>query len=141
MSSELDSENLAQCLKLASEIMSLCHSHKDLQVYATEKLKEISDRFEHNDESDSGIGGKSRAQKDIEDHISILRKSQNPIKPTSVVYRDIASLLSKNKDIPFDPKATKKKRDLFRWFDEHWPQIKDSFFILLDQHPLVQNAK
>lgn len=137
---------LPQSIQLLSDIIHLCQQNNELTPLAVQRLSEIALNFENSYDSDPSNGtgnssNKCRAQRDIEEHIAMCRKMQRPIKPTSVVYRDIASSLSKKRDLPFDPKATKKKSDLFKWFDENWPQIKDQFFLLLDKHPLAQNAK
>ncbi|KAK8878591.1 hypothetical protein M9Y10_005371 [Tritrichomonas musculus] len=137
---------LTQSIQTLSDIIHLCQQNNELTPLAVQRLNELTLSFENSYETDpsNGLGNSSnkcRAQRDIEEHIALCRKMQRPIKPTSVVYRDIASSLSKKKELPFDPKATKKKSDLFKWFDEHWLQIKDQFFLLLDKHPLAQGTK
>lgn len=137
---------LSQSIQTLSDIIHLCQQNNELTTLAVQRLNELVLSYENSYDSDPSNGGgnssnKCRAQRDIEEHIALRRKMQHPIKPTSVVYRDIASSLSKKRELPFDPKATKKKSDLFKWFDENWAQIKDQFFLLLDKHPLAQNTK
>ncbi|OHT16376.1 hypothetical protein TRFO_13223 [Tritrichomonas foetus] len=134
-------EMLKESLSLISDIFRICQMNNELTPIAVQRLTDMAILCDNQTEAENIPSNKCRAQKDIEDHITMRKKLQLPIKPTSVVYRDIAGFLSKKLDLQFDPKATKKKKDLFHWFDQHWIQIKDQFFILLDQHPLTMVKK
>ena len=129
-----ESNDLQETLGIISEIITICHNNPDLTSVATHRLNELIYYFD----SKTGaiqMGNKSRAERAIEDHLLLLKKNHKPIKPTSIVYRDIAIFLSKKHDLPFDPKVIKKKTDLIQWFNDNWTTIQDQFFFFFDQHP------
>ena len=129
----ISSKTTQTSIELISEIMSICHKYPELIGTATQRLCDLMTIIDP--VNPPILGNKLRAQKEIDDHLAALRKNNSPLRPTSVVYRDIAMFLSKKHEIPFDPKLIKKKTDLIQWFDDHWDLIHDQFFLLLDQHP------
>ena len=132
---------LTNCLKTLCDIFKLCQENPDRIPVAIESFTALAQGYDFSNSTDSSLptdnSKKCTAQREIEEHVNQKRKSENPIKPTSVVYRDIAQTLSKNHEIPLD-KQKKKKEDLFKWFDANWNKIQKDFFKLLDNHPNAQ---
>jgi hypothetical protein len=60
----------------------------------------------------------------------ISSSTTKPTHPTSVPYREIAQVLVKKNELPYNP-TIKKKDDLFVWFSENWHIIEQQFLVLL----------
>lgn len=129
-------ENLNCTLSILSEILAFCDQHPKLSMLATHGLNDIISKFSPENAQDGDqLENKTRAEKEIKEHISDLKKKHRQIRATTNIYKDIATFLSRKHGLDFDPKAMNTTADLFPWFDEHWDMIKDQFFILFDKHP------
>ena len=127
---------LAQTYQTLAEIMVICRDRNDLRRIVSARFEEIIAAFDKTPEELTAASTKPRAQREIEEHIAMIKKTTGRvIKPTSVAYRDIALLLAKHNDLAFDPKTTKKKDDIIAWFDANWDKIHADLFVLLDQLP------
>ena len=128
------SPQLAETMKLLADIMIICRNNRELCTLANTRLHEIIYSFDKSPEELAAAKHKLRSQKAIEEHIAVVKKTSGVvIRPTSVHYRQIALILAKRNDFEFDPKTTKKKEDIMKWFDKYWDKIRQDVFVLLDQ--------
>ena len=125
--------------KALADILVLCRKRPELIDYTKQRLSEILRKVDPT----MNIGEHTtpgNAKREIMNHIKSKEVSGEPIKLKSTILREIAATISRTYDIPFNPKQTKKKCDIFKWCDENWTKIKEPFFILLDKHHETSNV-
>jgi hypothetical protein len=133
---------LTASLAVIAEILQICHrhSHPDLSAVAKARLEEMVQAFEK-ETPPSHDRGQSQVRQAILELTQTL-KTQNAkvVKPTSVLDRTIASILSKRNDLPSDSKI-KRSGDLMRCFDKHCEVIGRSFIVLLQEQQRAEGEK
>jgi hypothetical protein len=125
----MSAEPLTNTVNLIAEILQICHTHPDLSDVVKSRLDEIVQHFDP--DSSFSQPGKTRVQQAIYDLTQSMKEQNTKVnRPTSVMYREIAQVLAKKHNLPYDTKL-KRSAHLMDWFEEHWEVIARSFLVLL----------